>query len=295
MGCGAGQSDVHAVYAAAAAQGVEGGRWGESSSSRSRAAPCSDTRSEEKVQLRPNDRQLLAKRMRASPLPACKRLGSELEALLREADLAGLSKPAAVPRCADTLLEWDATIEGPKGSPYAGGVFKLALWFQEAYPFKPPRGEFITPCYHPNISDRGKICLNVLKDDWSPQLTISSLLLCISALLVQPNPDDPLNEEASDTLKKNPAKFEKTAREWTKRYAMRERKAKSASVELDANAARAAAMAKMGADVRRTGRAAVDNDVSLDPLSTYQTANGRAIDEDEALERALRYSALHQH
>lgn len=70
-------------------------------------------------------------------------------------------------------FHWQATIMGPEGSPYAGGVFFLAIHFPTDYPFKPPKVNFTTPVYHPNINSNGSICLDILRDQWSPALTIS--------------------------------------------------------------------------------------------------------------------------
>ena len=110
---------------------------------------------------------------------------------------------------------WQATIMGPEDSPYSGGVFFLTV----DYPFKPPKINFVTRIYHPNINANGSICLDILKDQWSPALTISKVLLSISSLLTDANPDDPLVPEIAQLYKTNRAKFEATAKEWTKKYA----------------------------------------------------------------------------
>ena len=93
----------------------------------------------------------------------------------------------------DDIYNWEATIMGPQGSVYEGGVFHLAISFPPNYPFKPPKVKFLTKIYHPNINMSGGICLDILKDNWSPALTVSKLLLSISSLLTEPNPDDRLN------------------------------------------------------------------------------------------------------
>ncbi len=61
-------------------------------------------------------------------------------------------------------FNWRATIIGPDGSPYSGGVFLLTVTFPQDYPFKPPKFRFITKVYHPNINSNGSICLDILKD-----------------------------------------------------------------------------------------------------------------------------------
>ncbi len=119
----------------------------------------------------------------------------------------------------DDMFTWQATIMGPGESPYQGGVFFLQIKFPTDYPFKPPRIQFNTKIYHPNINSNGGICLDILKDQWSPALTISKVLLSICSLLTDPNPNDPLVPEIAQLYKSNKAEYEKTAREWTRKYA----------------------------------------------------------------------------
>lgn len=119
----------------------------------------------------------------------------------------------------DDLYHWQATIMGPAGSPYQGGVYFLTIHFPTDYPFKPPKLMFTTRIYHPNINSNGSICLDILRNQWSPALTISKVLLSICSLLDDPNPDDPLVPEIARLYKTNRAKYKDTAREWTRKYA----------------------------------------------------------------------------
>jgi len=119
----------------------------------------------------------------------------------------------------DDMFHWQATIMGPDESPYQGGVFFLNIHFPTDYPFKPPKVTFTTRIYHPNINSNGSICLDILKDQWSPALTISKVLLSISSLLTDANPDDPLVPEIANIYKTDRAKYEATAKEWTRKYA----------------------------------------------------------------------------
>lgn len=119
----------------------------------------------------------------------------------------------------DDFFHWKATIFGPSDSPYVNGVFHLNIHFPSDYPFKPPKIKFITNIYHPNINKSGNICLDILSSEWSPALTISKVLLSISSLLTEPNPDDPLELEIATLYKQNKAKYEERAREWTSTYA----------------------------------------------------------------------------
>jgi len=118
------------------------------------------------------------------------------------------------------MFHWQATIMGPEDSPYSGGVFFLDIQFPADYPFKPPKVHFTTRIYHCNINSNGGICLDILKDQWSPALTISKVLLSICSLLTDPNPDDPLVPDIAQLLKTDKARHDSTAREWTSKYAM---------------------------------------------------------------------------
>ena len=109
---------------------------------------------------------------------------------------------------------------GPTESPYQGGVYFLNIHFPADYPFKPPKINFTTRIYHPNINANGQICLDILKEQWSPALTISKVLLSVCSLLTDPNPEDPLVPEIANIYKRDRKIYVKTAREWTQKYAM---------------------------------------------------------------------------
>ncbi|CAE8687184.1 unnamed protein product [Polarella glacialis] len=119
----------------------------------------------------------------------------------------------------DDLFNWQATIMGPPDCPYQGGVFFLNINFPSDYPFKPPKLQFTTKIYHCNVNSNGAICLDILKDQWSPALTISKVLLSISSLLCDCNPADPLVPEIAQVYLKDRAKHDASAREWTQKYA----------------------------------------------------------------------------
>lgn len=87
----------------------------------------------------------------------------------------------------------------------ADGIFKLELFLPADYPMAPPKVRFLTRIYHPNIDKLGRICLDILKDKWSPALQIRTVLLSIQALLSAPNPDDPLANDVADHWKTDEA------------------------------------------------------------------------------------------
>ncbi|EDW73945.1 uncharacterized protein Dwil_GK21643 [Drosophila willistoni] len=111
---------------------------------------------------------------------------------------------------------------GPVDSPFEGGLFELELFLPEDYPMSPPKVRFVTKIFHPNIDRLGRICLDVLKDKWSPALQIRTVLLSIQALLSLPNPDDPLANDVAQMWKQNKEEAIRNAREWTKKYAMKD-------------------------------------------------------------------------
>ena len=103
--------------------------------------------------------------------------------------------------------KWHAKISGPEDSPYKNGIFFLDIHFPVDYPFKPPKVTFQTKVYHPNINGNGSICLDILKDQWSPALTIGKVLLSITSLLTDPNPDSPLVAEIAHLYKTDKLKY----------------------------------------------------------------------------------------
>ncbi|RGP72673.1 ubiquitin-conjugating enzyme e2-16 kda [Fusarium longipes] len=141
--------------------------------------------------------------------------------------LMGVAKPSAACRCI-RILKFNQQTErniladqkSQSDSPYSGGVFFLAIHFPTDYPFKPPKVNFTTRIYHPNINSNGSICLDILRDQWSPALTISKVLLSICSMLTDPNPDDPLVPEIAHVYKTDRPRYEATAREWTRKYAI---------------------------------------------------------------------------
>ena len=119
------------------------------------------------------------------------------------------------------LFHWKASIIGPEDTPYYGGIFDLDIYFPVNYPFKAPKCNFITKIYHPNINSAGSICVDILKESWSPALSISKVLLSISSLMNDPNPDDPLEPIIATQYKENKSEFISTAKTWTTIYAIK--------------------------------------------------------------------------
>jgi len=144
---------------------------------------------------------------------ALRRLVKELSDLSRDP----LASCSASPVGHD-LFHWTATILGPDNTPYSGGAFYVDIDIPAEYPFSPPKCQFNTQVYHPNIDGRGRISLDILKVSWSPALTISEILDCVSLLLAVPNPTE--QSIVAHHYKTDHASFEATARDWTAKFAM---------------------------------------------------------------------------
>ncbi|GIX62680.1 ubiquitin-conjugating enzyme, putative [Babesia caballi] len=131
------------------------------------------------------------------------------------------------------IYTWKGYIKGPIQTPYEGGHFILGIKIPRDYPYNPPKVgpgspakltreqiHFETKIWHPNISsETGAICLDVLKNEWSPALTIRTALLSIQALMSAPEPDDPQDAEVASMYRRNYAEFVRTAKLWTATFA----------------------------------------------------------------------------
>jgi len=146
-----------------------------------------------------------------------KRVQKELTDIERDKKITGINVNLSR---GDDLSHLSATIKGPVGTPYEGGVFKIDIRLPEGYPFKPPKMKFITKVWHPNISsETGAICVDILKDQWSVALTLKTTLLSLQALLSAPEPKDPQDARVAQQYLKDYKAFENTARYWTATFA----------------------------------------------------------------------------
>lgn len=95
------------------------------------------------------------------------------------------------------MLIWSAKMTGADGTVYEGLEYTLRLVFPPDYPFTPPRVEFVSPCFHPNVDQHGNICLDILRESWSACYSVKTILLSVQSLLGDPNNDSPLNGHAA--------------------------------------------------------------------------------------------------
>jgi ubiquitin-conjugating enzyme E2 A len=108
----------------------------------------------------------------------------------------------------EDITKWNATIFGPDGTEWEGGVFRLTVSFPDDYPIHAPDVRFLPPYpFHPNIYANGKICIDILQYNWSQAYGISSVLTSVQALLVDPNPNSPANNEAASLSTDNRTEY----------------------------------------------------------------------------------------
>ncbi|KAK6625969.1 hypothetical protein RUM43_006268 [Polyplax serrata] len=120
----------------------------------------------------------------------------------------------------EDVTDIQAYIEGPAGTPYAGGVFKVKLALGKDFPQTPPKAFFFTKIFHPNVAKNGEICVNTLKKDWKPDLGIKHILLTVKCLLIFPNPESALNEEAGKLLLEHYNDYAQRAKMMTEIHAL---------------------------------------------------------------------------
>ncbi len=141
--------------------------------------------------------------------PAKLRLISDLKRFYNRDEVSNLY---AQPR-SDNLLIWEAIIFGPEETIWEGGCFKLILEFNEEYPVKPPDVRFCTSIFHPNVYNDGKICLDILNNQWSSIFDVRSILESIQSLLGNPNPNSPANAEAARLFIENKKEYSRRVME----------------------------------------------------------------------------------
>jgi len=108
----------------------------------------------------------------------------------------------------NNLMKFNVKITPTEGL-YKAATFRFEVDVPTSYPHEAPKAECKTLIYHPNIDWEGHVCLNILRADWKPVLTLSSVLFGLMTLFLEPNPDDPLNKEAAKLMIDKPAEFER--------------------------------------------------------------------------------------
>ncbi|XP_044738027.1 ubiquitin-conjugating enzyme E2 L3 [Chrysoperla carnea] len=116
------------------------------------------------------------------------------------------------------ILTWQGLIV-PDNPPYNKGAFKIEINFPAEYPFKPPKINFKTKIYHPNIDEKGQVCLPILSaENWKPATKTDQVIQALVALVNDPEPEHPLRADLAEEFLKDRKKFSKNAEEFTKKY-----------------------------------------------------------------------------
>mmetsp|Transcript_1090 Transcript_1090/g.3187 ORF Transcript_1090/g.3187 Transcript_1090/m.3187 type:complete len:211 (-) Transcript_1090:965-1597(-) len=108
---------------------------------------------------------------------------------------------------ANDLTTFDVAVS-PDTGYWQGATYDFTFNIPPHYPHSPPKVECKTKIYHPNIDLQGKVCLNILREDWKPVLDINAVIYGLIYLFYEPNPDDPLNHEAAELFRKDVRQFE---------------------------------------------------------------------------------------
>lgn len=117
------------------------------------------------------------------------------------------------------ILFWRGVIL-PESAPYNKGAFKIEINFPAEYPFKPPKITFVTKIYHPNIDEKGQVCLPIIStDNWKPATRTDQVIQSLIALVNDPEPEHPLRADLAEEFTKDKKKFMKNAEEHTKKNA----------------------------------------------------------------------------
>jgi len=122
-----------------------------------------------------------------------------------------------IPNENDTTI-WKGYITGPQGTPYYGYILTVDIKIPPNYPLNPPNIKFHHFVFHPNVSANGEICLDILKTQWTPTLTLGSVLLSLCSLLNDPNPDSALNGEAGRYWKTDRKKYDEKVKEFCEKH-----------------------------------------------------------------------------
>ena len=134
---------------------------------------------------------------------------------LFHADLSEVDLPKGAsikfPGGKDDIMSFELMLAPDEGM-YRYGRYQFSFKIPQSYPHDPPKVKCLTKVFHPNIDLDGNICLNILREDWKPVLSISSVVYGLQFLFLDPNPEDPLNKEAAKVLRENPTQFQSNVR-----------------------------------------------------------------------------------
>lgn len=131
------------------------------------------------------------------------------------------------------LFHWNGSLKGPEGTPYEHGRFRIDVVVPTSYPLAAPGFRFVTQIFHPNVHPKtGEICVDILKNAWSPAWTLQSTCRAILVLMAHPEPDSPLNCDAGNLLRQGDNRgFRSVAKMYTSLYAQQISSSSSSSAQ----------------------------------------------------------------
>jgi len=147
-------------------------------------------------------------------MAATRRLQKELQDLRT----AGLKAFRDIQVDESNILLWQGLLV-PDSAPYNKGAFKIEIQFPAEYPFKPPKLVFKTKIYHPNVDEKGQICLPIVSvENWKPATKTEQVIQALVNLVNEPEPDHPLRGDLAEEYSRDKKKFFKNAEEFTKKH-----------------------------------------------------------------------------
>ncbi|KAK9497566.1 hypothetical protein O3M35_004265 [Rhynocoris fuscipes] len=150
-------------------------------------------------------------------MAATRRLQKELQDIRQS----GLKSFREIQVDDSNILNWQGLIV-PDNPPYNKGAFRIEITFPAEYPFKPPKITFKTKIYHPNVDEKGQVCLPIISaENWKPATKTDQVIQALVALVTDPEPEHPLRGDVAEEFVKDRKKFMKNADEFTKKHAER--------------------------------------------------------------------------
>lgn len=140
--------------------------------------------------------------------PAKRRLLKDLKELQNTKNRTVFASPLD-----EDILTWAAIIVGPKETPFENATFSMSMEFDESYPSNAPNCQFISKVFHPNIYTNGELCLDILNKGWSPNYSITTVLMSVQSMLNDPNIKSPANLEAANLYENDRILYRKKVRD----------------------------------------------------------------------------------
>lgn len=153
--------------------------------------------------------------------------GAALRRLMAEYKQLTLNPPDGItagPIDEENFFEWEAVVLGPEGTCFEGGAFNAKLTFPPDYPLSPPKMQFTSEIFHPNIYPDGRVCISILhapgvdpmgyessSERWSPVQSVEKVLLSVISMLAEPNDESGANVDAAKMWREDRKQFNKIA------------------------------------------------------------------------------------